>query len=589
MPRRSQRLEQTSVRSTASRFANVQGNEQVTPEEVQEQPPMTDEELKQAQANHPLGLTGLFEPHDDPFKSPFPLNYIYLTQDFLNDELDVGKFIQLLVLVYLLQVFYITGGDKLWSQIETIGINYLGVLVGTIYTYILRWRRYQRGLPEKPKLPEFNLIHAVLIPNLICIKYDMNVIENLSFNYFVIENLPIAARTMSAIMYYFLMGDDNASLQTYLPKVIVFVALNYLIEYVNTGDEEHLISKEVVDQEIDYDLVTVNSNKVKSGFNASLSKADIQLFVVLITNTLFNVPTDDINLLIFQKLLISLIVGLVLNYPVFLFNKNLSIITFCPIFYGFTTYQLSPILSSNPIVWIIDEIKDNQTLFGIWMSYLLISIVLVFNLNFEFNFRRKVWHFLSLGIVFPSLLINKDFTILGLLGSIILIILLEIVRVNKLTIIGEIIHDKLYKFQDFKDLKGPLNLSYIYLILGITFPIILEHNLKKQNTVKQYIGLISLGVGDSFASIVGKKFGNIHYKGLHKTVEGSIAFFICNVIGFKTLADYFKLPPLNYEVVGIANLLAGVFEGVITMNDNILIPIMLYILWDVLELTVQLN
>lgn len=534
---------------------------------------------------------------DDPYLYPFPFNFIYATQDFLNDNIDLRKGAQLLLLVYLLQLLYLAEEDLVWVYLERIAMNYAGIMVGMVFSYNLRWKKYLAGTGEQPKLPEFNLIYAVLIPNLLSLKFDCNVIENLTYNYFVIENIPIIAKAFSSIVYFSLYGDGNA--QVYFQKAFLFVFLSAALNYINEGNEEHLISKEVANQEIDYDLVQVNDDKIKSGLNTSLSKTEIHLFLVAIVNLVFNLKTSNVYIIIFQKLIISLILGLLLTYPVFKLNKTVSLVVFAGIFYFFTDFQLQPILDENPVLWLINLIQEpaNYQLFTAWVGILVVAILIIFNLNLEFNFRRKVWHFLILATVLPSYLVNKSFTMLGLLGALIVLILVEVLRANKITIVGEIIHDKLYRFQDFKDLKGPLNLSYIYLLIGIGFPIIL-HELVQPDLksllfpteatydVKQFIGLISLGLGDSIASIIGKRFGRIKYSGCNKTLEGSLGFLGTNLGAFYYLTEYLNLPAINGEVLFVTNLLASVFEGVTTMNDNIFIPVMIYIIWEVLEKTV---
>ena len=106
----------------------------------------------------------------------------------------------------------------------------------------------------------------------------------------------------------------------------------------------------------------------------------------------------------------------------------------------------------------------------------------------------------------PEILFGQiEFTLISLLGTLIVFMIVEGIRYNRLSYIGEFLHKTLSVFQDTKDLQGPLNLSYIYLLAGVTIPIVYDYLVNKDTvTIIRYSGLITLGVGDTFASVIGK-------------------------------------------------------------------------------------
>jgi len=65
----------------------------------------------------------------------------------------------------------------------------------------------------------------------------------------------------------------------------------------------------------------------------------------------------------------------------------------------------------------------------------------------------------------------------------------------------------MYIFRD----NGKLILTPIYLIFGFSFPIWLDLFRFGRVTLASYSGIISLGIGDTAASIIGKKFGKIKF------------------------------------------------------------------------------
>ena len=61
-------------------------------------------------------------------------------------------------------------------------------------------------------------------------------------------------------------------------------------------------------------------------------------------------------------------------------------------------------------------------------------------------------------------------------------------------------------FQAFKDEKdqGDLVLTNIYLLAGVSLPLWLSADLSNDNPLTLLSGVLSIGIGDAFASIIGK-------------------------------------------------------------------------------------
>lgn len=553
--------------STAARFRDLEGV--VTSNDDTDASPVP----VLSESRHPMATA---QEYDDPALYSFPFNYIYGTQDFLNDQLTYSKFIQILCIVYLGQVFY-SSQPPTWEFWEKIAMNYTGVVISMFISYRLNSQKALAGNGPEAVLPEFNLLIVLIIPQFLCIMNDFYVIENLTYNYFAINSLPPLFNGFIAIVYCCTYGDLY-QLKFYLRELVAFAIFKMLLEYVNVGQELHEISSEVVDQEIDYDLVNVEDGKVILGLNRSLSASEVHLILIGLMNLVFHLQSDDVVLIILQKLIIGVLVSLIVSFPVFKVYKNGVLVIFPIVFYASVQYQLSPYLG-NSISWLISEIHNNLELFITWVVVLSVNIFIIFNVNIEFNLRRKIWHFLVVATILPSLILNHSFTKLGVVGLLIILLIVETIRVNKFTVIGQCIYDKLYKFQDFKDLKGPLNLLYIYLIIGISIPILLDTG---SINLKQFIGVISLGLCDSIASIVGKKWGQFKYKGSNKTVEGSIGFFISSFVGYFALLRYLNTE-VNYEILFIVNFLSSLFEGTTDLNDNLVLSLFSYVLWKVLE------
>lgn len=100
--------------------------------------------------------------------------------------------------------------------------------------------------------------------------------------------------------------------------------------------------------------------------------------------------------------------------------------------------------------------------------------------------------------------------------------------------------------------------------------------------IEDLIGVIILGIGDTCASIVGKRIGKLCWNGQSsKTVEGSIAFVVSVILislSFRVTGLVESFPIMNYSI-GI--FLVGLMEGLTNQNDNLILP--LYS-WSILKL-----
>lgn len=545
----------------------------------------------------------------------FPFNYIYELQDFINAHINFCKFIQVLVIGYLSQIFYLAYSDEFYIKASIIGFNLFGIVLGSVVTYRSQYSKWEDNPTNliKPILPEFNLIYAVFIPIAFSLILDLKFfIVNLGLNYFVTENLHPIAKLGASIMYYEVYNENKSLPTPYFIAIAIFhLMITYSIDTINNGnyETETELSKEVIEQDDNINLNLVNHDN-KLGNNVTLTKTEIHLFSVFLINLLFNfnsIELVDINLpiIIFQKLIISLLITLFTVYPVFkLYEKyNYKVLAliivglFVSLFYYLTNYQLEPILHNNSIEWLWNYINpnkpENELRFKIlvtWISSLILLIPLIYGFSdkITLNSRRKIWHYILLiSISYPALIVEPNFVCLSLLGSIILFLIIEIIRYNKFTFIGQWLFDKLKIFQDFKDLKGPLNLSYIFLILGVVLPIVYDLIIIQNGiSIRSFIGIITLGVGDSFASIIGKKYGSIKWKSGNKSLQGSIAFITFTLIGFY-IADQFLLESQqkvkNWENLFISCFLAALLEGSATLNDNFLIPCMFLTCYEVVN------
>ncbi|ODV78447.1 uncharacterized protein CANTADRAFT_52560 [Suhomyces tanzawaensis NRRL Y-17324] len=529
------------------------------------------------------------EEDDDIANASFPVKIIYQVQDFLNANMNFLYFVQLLVFGYLIQLSYLSYEkfEHLKDLLPIIGFNAIGVLIGLGFSYV------RADAEERKKLPDFGYIYSVLLPLFVgVLHYNPDFfLVNLCLNYFIIDRLNPIFRTFSSIVFFEMYNENNTMTTfNFLQISVTHGILLYALNFINDGNLNSEVSskKEHLEPNADY--------------NKSLRKSEIQLITLILSNLLFNKDLVDkhVPLVILQKLVISLISSTFITYPIFSFIPGfVSMALFGGVFYWLTNYQLKALLNAdNAVLWLYNYIFEDEqklSLLKIWVGILAVVIPFVFyNVDrFSLNSRRKIWHLVIVGVlcVSPKVLIEEvEFTLICMLGSIILFVVVEIVRFNQLTFIGKFLFDRLVKFQDFKDLKGPLNLSYIYLLVGISIPIVYDYTSGQLSLIR-YMGLVGLGLGDALASVVGKRFGSIKWKGNDKSVQGSVAFVVVTFGSFVVIDTFLSgLTSLyvpvnnNWENLFVSVLIAALLEGSSDLNDNFFVPIILPIAYEVLNM-----
>ena len=234
---------------------------------------------------------------------------------------------------------------------------------------------------------------------------------------------------------------------------------------------------------------------------------------------------------------------------------------------------------------------------------------------------RKIFHLLMILIIVPGLFIQDlfCFTILAIGVALSLFLVLETFRVIAFKNTGEDIISTYYdKFIDRKETERFWISSNISLLVGCAFPAFLwAHWLGQKNCISTFtssgfglnpfssvtchsntgdndvvfspvlkalrpllphLGWITVGVGDSFAAMVGSRFGRCKWPNSSRSVEGTFAMYISTFFTSLLVLHYSGEceSPFSYEVllpVSITLAFASLCEAFSSENDNIVLPL----------------
>jgi len=151
--------------------------------------------------------------------------------------------------------------------------------------------------------------------------------------------------------------------------------------------------------------------------------------------------------------------------------------------------------------------------------------------------------------------------------------------------LGNQLQDGYTVFSDEKD-TGLLALTPIYLLVGVSLPIWLHPSPCDVTDSAQFTifpllgGLLSIGIGDTAASIIGSNYGKFKWKGTTKTIEGTVACALSQFGFIYFLHHLGCMPYLNSEDVAriIISVIAGsVIEAKTTQIDNLVLPFIMFL------------
>ena len=277
----------------------------------------------------------------------------------------------------------------------------------------------------------------------------------------------------------------------------------------------------------------------------------------------------------------------------------------------------------------VSEIRDTLgaanvrlLLLAYWVAVIICGLLVVFNLTafVEVDTRRKVFHGVMVAILLPAIFIDPCYCALGLGLVLAVFLLLEAIRAGLVPPLGSAIGRFVAPYVDGRDLRGPVVVSHIFLLIGCAVPLWfslasidrsgsapwidweLSGNIRE---CAMLAGVICVGMGDAAASLIGRRYGRRKWIWVGgKSLEGSAAFAVAVTIGLMAgkawqvfggwndiakpqashLGDEGRLALVVAWTVSLAKAVfcacgASFMEAVLTgANDNVVVPVALWLL-----------
>ncbi|XP_017643881.1 dolichol kinase EVAN-like [Gossypium arboreum] len=241
----------------------------------------------------------------------------------------------------------------------------------------------------------------------------------------------------------------------------------------------------------------------------------------------------------------------------------------------------------HPILWIFQfvfsEPLKRLSLCIYWLGLIYASVLRFYNISknskIERILLRKYYHLLAVSMFLPALIYQPKFLDLAFGAALAVFLVLEIIRVWRIWPLGQLVHQFMSAFTDHRD-SDILIVSHFSLLLGCALPIWMSSGFNDRPLIP-FAGILSLGIGDTMASMVGHKYGVLRWsKTGQKTIEGTAAGIVsvlaaCSVL-LPLLASTGYILTQHWFPLLIAVTTSGLLEAYTAQLDNAFIPLVFY-------------
>ncbi|KAF4984945.1 hypothetical protein FDECE_16953 [Fusarium decemcellulare] len=239
-----------------------------------------------------------------------------------------------------------------------------------------------------------------------------------------------------------------------------------------------------------------------------------------------------------------------------------------------------------------------------WFGILIVGLIIVFRLKdiYEVDTRRKVFHFMMVGMFLPATYVDPTYAALALSLILAVFLILDLLRASQLPPLSKPIASFLAPYVDGRDFRGPVVISHIFLLIGCAIPLWLAlASVPRTGSgylagwevptreVSMVSGVICVGLGDAAASLIGRRYGHRKWLwGGGKSLEGSVAFAVAVFAGLAAASIWLRIGgwPATSEQAGVfastrnaamCASMASLTEAVLTGgNDNVIVPVVLW-------------
>ncbi|XP_035896083.1 dolichol kinase [Anopheles stephensi] len=244
---------------------------------------------------------------------------------------------------------------------------------------------------------------------------------------------------------------------------------------------------------------------------------------------------------------------------------------------------------SRLVLFFVNDMETIMTT-GMYLALLVLTVSFVM---WQFNYgrrtttaTRKVFHFLIVLVYGPGLWYQCRLLYLASGLMLAVLIVLEMARLIQLAPVANALNGAVNLFIDEKD-AGAIALTPIYLLVGCSLPLWLHPvpcDLTDSSGLQLLTlsaGVLSIGIGDTAASVVGYHFGRHKWHAsTNKSVEGTVASVVFQAVAVAAAYHLGVIHPtvLRAAYAGVAIIVNALVESRTDQIDNLVLPLVTYLI-----------
>ncbi|KAL6629819.1 hypothetical protein ACP70R_029584 [Stipagrostis hirtigluma subsp. patula] len=187
-------------------------------------------------------------------------------------------------------------------------------------------------------------------------------------------------------------------------------------------------------------------------------------------------------------------------------------------------------LKVHPFIWIVTymctDSHERLALCAYWICVIYASVRRFYSISKQSKTERillrKYYHLVAVLIFSPAVIFQPAFLDLAFGAAFGVFLILEMIRIWEIYPLGHVVHQFMNAFTDHRD-SEILIVSHFSLLLGCALPKWMSSGLNDR-PLAPFAGILSLGIGDTMASMIGYKYGVLRWsKTGKKTIEGTAA------------------------------------------------------------------
>ncbi|KAL7738325.1 hypothetical protein ACLKA6_006650 [Drosophila palustris] len=250
----------------------------------------------------------------------------------------------------------------------------------------------------------------------------------------------------------------------------------------------------------------------------------------------------------------------------------------------------APVTKPLPLIALLRFIFSDQKRLYIMVFYLLLVALTCATVSWQLgnstqaNTRvRKIFHLLIVLVYVPGLVYQCALLYIASGIALAIFVVLELIRLLKMPPFGATLAQAFESFKDVKD-AGELALTPFCLLIGCSLPLWLTScpcpTDGNPSLLMLLSGILSVGVGDTAASVVGSKFGRNKWKNSTRSLEGTVAFVVSILLSVWALefVGVLTMTQAKWFATVFAALNSALVEAFTDQVDNLVLPLVFYIL-----------